>query len=64
MTPPPLTDLPVGYRPPEGAFDELYDGAAVRGHWTRVARTLDELGSMELTARANEAKRLLADDGV
>jgi uncharacterized circularly permuted ATP-grasp superfamily protein/uncharacterized alpha-E superfamily protein len=64
MTPPPLTDLPVGYRPPEGAFDELYDGAAVRSHWARVARTLDELGSMELTARANEAKRLLADDGV
>ena len=62
--PPPTTELPVGYRPLDGAFDELSDGSAIRSHWTHVARTLDRLGPLELTARANEAKRLLADDGV
>lgn len=64
MTPPQTTDLPVGYRPLEGAFDELSDGTGVRSHWAHVARALDDLGPSELTARANEARRLLADDGV
>ena len=62
--PPPTTELPVGYRPVEGLFDELSDGTGVRSHWAQVARTLDDLGPLELTARANEARRLLADDGV
>ena len=62
--PPPTTELPVGYRPSEGVFDELSDGGGVRSHWAHVARTLDHLGPLELTARANEARRLLADDGV
>ena len=62
--PPPTTELPVGYRPPQGVFDELSDAGGVRSHWAHVARTLDHLGPLELTARANEARRLLADDGV
>lgn len=62
--PPPTTELPVGYRPPVGAYDELFDGQDIRGHWAHVARRLDELGSHELTARANEARQLLAEDGV
>jgi len=62
--PPPTTELPIGYRPSVGVFDELADSTGVRKHWAQVARDLDRLGPLELTARANEAKRLLADDGV
>ena len=64
MTPDPVTELPVGYRPRAGVFDELVDGDEVRPHWSHVARTIAELGPPGLVARSSEAARLLDDDGV
>ena len=64
MTLLPTADLLDRYRPLDGRFDELFDGDAVRGPWARVARTLDDLGSAELTERTREARRLLVEDGV
>jgi len=62
MTLPPTSELPVGYRPPVDAYDELFDGENVRGHWSHVAGTLDRLGPHELTARANEARQETQND--
>jgi uncharacterized circularly permuted ATP-grasp superfamily protein/uncharacterized alpha-E superfamily protein len=64
MTLNPTTDLPAGYRPIDGTYDDFVDGDGVRPHWARVARSLGELGSLELGRRADETRRLLLDDGV
>jgi uncharacterized circularly permuted ATP-grasp superfamily protein/uncharacterized alpha-E superfamily protein len=64
MSAQPTTELPVGYRPIDGVYDELSDGAGIRPHWSQMARSLRELGRDELIGRAIETRRLLVDDGV
>lgn len=45
-------------------YDELRDAAgAVRPHWTYLASALEGLGHRELVERANQAGRLLHQDG-
>ncbi|HEY6532589.1 MAG TPA: circularly permuted type 2 ATP-grasp protein, partial [Acidimicrobiales bacterium] len=60
----PTTELPVGYLPLDGVYDELSDGVGIRPHWGRVARSLGEFGRDDLAGRAAETRRLLVDDGV
>ncbi|HND51001.1 MAG TPA: circularly permuted type 2 ATP-grasp protein, partial [Pirellulaceae bacterium] len=54
-----------GYAPPLGAFDELLgpDGAP-RASWERFAQGLQELGPQALGQRAEQARRLLRENGV
>jgi len=55
----------AGYEVAAGSVDEMVgaDGQ-VRDHWAHLARSLDELGLVELNRRKREATRLLEEDGV
>lgn len=71
MTASPLSDsiapggLLDGYARPADRFDELLTPEGLlRDHWTRVGRSLAELGIDELRARRRETERLLDEDGV
>jgi uncharacterized circularly permuted ATP-grasp superfamily protein/uncharacterized alpha-E superfamily protein len=64
MTPNTTADQLAAYRPIDGTYDDLVDDGGVRPHWAKVARSLGELGPLELVRRSAETRRLLLEDGV
>ena len=58
----PLTDLFQDYR--QSGFDEAERDGVVRSHWRGVLRHLEKLGALGLTARREQALRLIRDNGV
>lgn len=57
--------LLAGYHPPAGAYDEMVDaGGAMRPAWKRLMGALDKLGPDALGRQADQARRLLRDNGV
>ena len=57
-----LPDLISGYAPT--GLDELVDGGNVRSHWRPMLGHLNRLGALGLTARREQALRLVRDNGV
>src|SRR6187551_3478986 len=60
----PLGGLLTGYVPPPDAFDELLKGGLLRESWQQFMQGLEELGPQGLTQRAEQARRLLRENGV
>ena len=56
--------LLTGYVPPPDAFDELFKGERLRESWQKFVHGLEELGPQGLTQRAEQARRLLRENGV
>ncbi|MFN0018536.1 MAG: circularly permuted type 2 ATP-grasp protein [Pirellulaceae bacterium] len=56
--------LLTGYVPPPDAFDELFKGGLLRESWQQFMLGLEELGPQGLTQRAEQARRLLRENGV
>lgn len=55
----------LGYIPPLGATDEVFDpNGDVRPHWQEFLDSLDQLGLPELTRRWDEAQHLIRENGV
>jgi uncharacterized circularly permuted ATP-grasp superfamily protein/uncharacterized alpha-E superfamily protein len=55
----------LGYVPPLGATDEVFDpNGDVRPHWQGFLDSLDQLGLPELTRRWDEAQHLIRENGV
>jgi len=61
----PYRGFAEGYAALEGAYDEMVEpGGALRPHWRPFVAMLDELGPDELTARWEQARRLIHENGV
>lgn len=57
--------MSLEYPPPDGAYDELVAGPGqIRDYWNLLAKTLDLLGSSEIMARGDTARRFLLENGV
>ncbi|MBC7821371.1 MAG: circularly permuted type 2 ATP-grasp protein [Planctomycetaceae bacterium] len=55
----------LGYAPPLGATDEVFDSnGEVHSHWQGFLDSLDHLGLPELTRRWDEAQHLIRENGV
>jgi len=55
----------LGYAPPAGARDEVFDEhGEVRSHWHVFLQSLKELGGRQLTQRWVEARHLIRENGV
>jgi uncharacterized circularly permuted ATP-grasp superfamily protein/uncharacterized alpha-E superfamily protein len=66
-TAPPAADGPgrLGYAPPPGAHDEVFDDRGeVRSHWHVFLQSLREIGLPQLTQRWGEARHLIRENGV
>jgi uncharacterized circularly permuted ATP-grasp superfamily protein/uncharacterized alpha-E superfamily protein len=64
-TPASIAPLIAGYRPLDGVFDEMMDGAGrVRAHWQPFLAMLAALGGDEINRRFAAADRYLRDSGV
>ncbi len=62
---PPPPSLVGGYAPLPGTFDEMVSAeGARRPHWEQMAESLDRLGRDELAVRAENARRMLRENGV
>ncbi|HTZ03512.1 MAG TPA: circularly permuted type 2 ATP-grasp protein, partial [Xanthobacteraceae bacterium] len=60
-----IASLIAGYRPLDGVFDEMMDGAGrVRAHWQPFLGMLAALGGDEINRRFAAADRYLRDSGV
>jgi uncharacterized circularly permuted ATP-grasp superfamily protein/uncharacterized alpha-E superfamily protein len=53
-----------GYVPPSEAFDELSAGGRLRESWRQFVQGLEELGPQGIAQRAEQARRLLRENGV
>ncbi|MDA1091968.1 MAG: circularly permuted type 2 ATP-grasp protein [Acidobacteria bacterium] len=60
-----MVSAPFGYAPLPGHYDEMVgpDGA-VRPHWRALTDALGSFGRHELNRRAQEARRLIRDNGM
>ena len=56
-----FADLLNGYAP-EG-YDEAFDVSGLRPHWRGIVGHIDRLGALGLTARREQAYRLIRDNG-
>jgi uncharacterized circularly permuted ATP-grasp superfamily protein/uncharacterized alpha-E superfamily protein len=53
-----------GYRPAEGAFDELVDSdSQVRSHWQPLLKSLGRISKEDLAARREATRRVLREHG-
>ncbi len=67
IAPSPVADAQewLGYAPPAGARDEVFDRRGeVRAHWHVFLQSLKELGLPQLTHRWVEARHLIRENGV
>ena len=60
----PVSTLLGGYAPGAGYDECLQPDGTPREHWDHLLRTLEGLGSQELTQRQREARRMLREHGV
>lgn len=63
--PRPPDDILAGYAPPPGVFDEMVDAAGqIRPTWRRFISTLGETGTEGMVRQADQARKLIRDNGV